>query len=156
MEQIKSIIKKYIKDNIKVSSRPSENLKSLTKITNYFSDLLRSTQDNITYELIDEILLENDVVNTLLTSIMNKYLPYIEENSLEELFTDEIICQVVEIYCDKNNIDVNKLDLSESTSQSVKSYVGESQTMFFNEIRQNERNEAHRLLRLIYKIGYRP
>ena len=136
MEQIKSIIKKYIKDNIKVSSRPSENLKSLTKITNYFSDLLRSTQDNITYELIDEILLENDVVNTLLTSIMNKYLPYIEENSLEELFTDEIICQVVEIYCDKNNIDVNKLDLSESTSQSVKSYVGESQTMFFNEIRQ--------------------
>lgn len=136
MEQIKSIIKKYIKDNIKVSSRPSENLKSLTKITNYFSDLLRSTQDNITYELIDEILLENDVVNTLLTSIMNKYLPYIEENSLEELFTDEIICQVVEIYCDKNNIDINKLDLSESTSQSVKSYVGESQTMFFNEIRQ--------------------
>ena len=136
MEQIKSIIKKYIKDNIKVSSRPSENLKSLTKITNYFSDLLRSTQDNITYELIDEILLENDVVNTLLTSIMNKYLPYIEENSLEELFTDEITCQVVEIYCDKNNIDVNKLDLSESTSQSVKSYVGESQTMFFNEIRQ--------------------
>ena len=136
MEQIKSIIKKYIKDNIKVSSRPSENLKSLTKITNYFSDLLRSTQDNITYELIDEILLENDVVNTLLTSIMNKYLPYIEGNSLEELFTDEIICQVVEIYCDKNNIDVNKLDLSESTSQSVKSYVGESQTMFFNEIRQ--------------------
>lgn len=136
MEQIKSIIKKYIKDNIKVSSRPSENLKSLTKITNYFSDLLRSTQDNITYELIDEILLENDVVNTLLKSIMNKYLPYIEENSLEELFTDEIICQVVEIYCDKNNIDVNKLDLSESTSQSVKSYVGESQTMFFNEIRQ--------------------
>ena len=136
MEQIKSIIKKYIKDNIKVSSRPSENLKSLTEITNYFSDLLRSTQDNITYELIDEILLENDVVNTLLTSIMNKYLPYIEENSLEELFTDEIICQVVEIYCDKNNIDVNKLDLSESTSQSVKSYVGESQTMFFNEIRQ--------------------
>ena len=136
MEQIKSIIKKYIKDNIKVSSRPSENLKSLTKITNYFSDLLRSTQDNITYELIDEILLENDVVNTLLTSTMNKYLPYIEENSLEELFTDEIICQVVEIYCDKNNIDVNKLDLSESTSQSVKSYVGESQTMFFNEIRQ--------------------
>ena len=136
MEQIKSIIKKYIKDNIKVSSRPSENLKSLTKITNYFSDLLRSTQDNITYELIDEILLENDVVNTLLTSIMNKYLPYIEGNSLEELFTDEITCQVVEIYCDKNNIDVNKLDLSESTSQSVKSYVGESQTMFFNEIRQ--------------------
>ena len=136
MEQIKSIIKKYIKDNIKVSSRPSENLKSLTKITNYFSDLLRSTQDNITYELIDEILLENDVVNTLLTSIMNKYLSYIEENSLEELFTDEITCQVVEIYCDKNNIDVNKLDLSESTSQSVKSYVGESQTMFFNEIRQ--------------------
>lgn len=136
MEQIKSIIKKYIKDNIKVSSRPSENLKSLTKITNYFSDLLRSTQDNITYELIDEILLENDVVNTLLTSIMNKYLPYIEENSLEELFTDEITCQVVEIYCDKNNIDINKLDLSESTSQSVKSYVGESQTMFFNEIRQ--------------------
>ncbi|MDY3757217.1 MAG: RNA polymerase sigma factor RpoD/SigA [Bacilli bacterium] len=136
MEQIKSIIKKYIKDNIKVSSRPSENLKSLTKITNYFSDLLRSTQDNITYELIDEILLENDVVNTLLTSIMNKYLPYIEGNSLEELFTDEITCQVVEIYCDKNNIDINKLDLSESTSQSVKSYVGESQTMFFNEIRQ--------------------
>ena len=107
MEQIKSIIKKYIKDNIKVSSRPSENLKSLTKITNYFSDLLRSTQDNITYELIDEILLENDVVNTLLTSIMNKYLPYIEENSLEELFTDEITCQVVEIYCDKNNIDIS-------------------------------------------------
>ena len=136
MEQIKSIIKKYIKDNIKVSSRPSENLKSLTKITNYFSDLLRSTQDNITYELIDEILLENDVVNTLLTSIMNKYLPYIEENSLEELFTDEITCQVVEIYCDKNNIDINKLDLSESTFQSVEGYVGESQTMFFNEIRQ--------------------
>ena len=136
MEQIKSIIKKYIKDNIKVSSRPSENLKSLTKITNYFSDLLRSTQDNITYELIDEILLENDVVNTLLTSIMNKYLPYIEENSLEELFTDEITCQVVEIYCDKNNIDINKLDLSESTFQSVEDYVGESQTMFFNEIRQ--------------------
>lgn len=136
MEQIKSIIKKYIKDNIKVSSRPSENLKSLTEITNYFSDLLRSTQDNITYELIDEILLENDVVNTLLTSIMNKYLPYIEENSLEELFTDEITCQVVEIYCDKNNIDINKLDLSESTFQSVEGYVGESQTMFFNEIRQ--------------------
>ena len=136
MEQIKSIIKKYIKDNIKVSSRPSENLKSLTEITNYFSDLLRSTQDNITYELIDEILLENDVVNTLLTSIMNKYLPYIEENSLEELFTDEITCQVVEIYCDKNNIDINKLDLSESTFQSVEDYVGESQTMFFNEIRQ--------------------
>ena len=136
MEQIKSIIKKYIKDNIKVSSRPSENLKSLTEITNYFSDLLRSTQDNITYELIDEILLENDVVNTLLTSIMSKYLPYIEENSLEELFTDEITCQVVEIYCDKNNIDINKLDLSESTFQSVEGYVGESQTMFFNEIRQ--------------------
>ena len=136
MEQIKSIIKKYIKDNIKVSSRPSENLKSLTEITNYFSDLLRSTQDNITYELIDEILLENDVVNTLLTSIMNKYLPYIEGNSLEELFTDEITCQVVEIYCDKNNIDINKLDLSESTFQSVEGYVGESQTMFFNEIRQ--------------------
>lgn len=136
MEQIKSIIKKYIKDNIKVSSRPSENLKSLTEITNYFSDLLRSTQDNITYELIDEILLENDVVNTLLTSIMNKYLPYIEENSLEELFTDEITCQVVEIYCDKNKIDINKLDLSESTFQSVEGYVGESQTMFFNEIRQ--------------------
>lgn len=136
MEQIKSIIKKYIKDNIKVSSRPSENLKSLTEITNYFSDLLRSTQNNITYELIDEILLENDVVNTLLTSIMNKYLPYIEENSLEELFTDEITCQVVEIYCDKNNIDINKLDLSESTFQSVEGYVGESQTMFFNEIRQ--------------------
>ena len=146
MEQIKSIIKKYIEDNIKVSSRPSENLKSLTKITNYFSDLLRSTQDNITYELIDEILLENDVVNALLASIMNKYLPYIEENSLEELFADEITCQVVEIYCDKNNIDINKLDLSESTSQSVEGYVGESQsvegyvgesqTMFFNEIRQ--------------------
>lgn len=70
MEQIKSIIKKYIEDNIKVSSRPSENLESLTKITNYFSDLLRSTQDTITYELIDEILLENDVVNALLASIM--------------------------------------------------------------------------------------
>ena len=136
MEQIKSIIKKYIEDNIKVSSRPSENLESLTKITNYFSDLLRSTQDTITYELIDEILLENDVVNALLASIMKKYLPYIEENSLEKLFTDEITCQVVEIYCDKNNIDINKLDLSESTSQSVESYVGESQTMFFNEIRQ--------------------
>ena len=81
MEQIKSIIKKYIEDNIKVSSRPSENLESLTKITNYFSDLLRSTQDTITYELIDEILLENDVVNALLASIMKKYLPYIEENS---------------------------------------------------------------------------
>lgn len=70
MEQIKSIIENYIKDNIKVSSRPSENLKSLTEITNYFSDLLRSTQDNITYELIDEIILENDVVNALLASIM--------------------------------------------------------------------------------------
>ena len=37
---------------------------------------------------------------------------------------------------DKNNIDINKLDLSESTFQSVEGYVGESQTMFFNEIRQ--------------------
>ena len=36
MEQIKSIIKKYIEDNIKVSSRPSENLKSLTNHKLFF------------------------------------------------------------------------------------------------------------------------
>ena len=156
MEQIKSIIKKYVEENIKVSPRPSENLKSLTKITIYFSDLLRSTQENITYELIDDILLSNKIVNALIASIMDKYLPFIEENSLEELFTDEITCQVVEIYCVKNNIDINKLDLSDSTSQNVEGYVGDSQTvenyvgdsqtienyvgnsqtMFFNEIRQ--------------------
>lgn len=136
MEQIKSIIKEYIEENIKVSPRPSENLKSLTKITIYFSDLLRNTQENISFELIDDILLSNEIVNALIASIMDKYLPFIEENSLEELFTDEITCQVVEIYCAKNNIDINKLDLSDSTSQNVEGYVGDSQTMFFNEIRQ--------------------
>lgn len=136
MEQIKSIIKEYIENNIKVSPRASENLKSLTKITNYFFNLLKNVQDNISFELIDDILLSNEVVNALIASIMNKYLPFIEENSLEELFTDEITCQVVEIYCDKHNIDINKLDLSESSAQTVEDYVGDSQTMFFNEIRQ--------------------
>ena len=139
-DQIKKEIKKYIDDNIKVSEKPHENIRLLSKITNYFFKLLKNVQDNISYELIDEVLLSNEVVNQLISSIVTKYLDYIQENSLEELLPDEITSQVVEIYCDKNDIDVNQLEVEEDTTQSLEDFVGDSQTMFLNETRR------HRLL----------
>lgn len=136
MEEKKQLIKAYIEEKIRISDKPNENIKSLLRISNYFFKLCDNNEDNVTYEKIDELLLSNEVVNDLIKSILNKYLGFIQESSLESLVPDEITCEIIEVFCDKKDIDINKLELDDNKITINEDYVGPSQSMFLNEIRK--------------------
>ena len=102
------VINSYINRFIKISSNDEENITTLKKVDNFFE------RHNIepTPELYERII-KNDIIDQIIANIINNNLEAIKAIGLEHLTKNHNIIILLEMYCEKNNIEFKQgiLDL---------------------------------------------
>ena len=118
-------IDKYINDNYKISKNYNEVINNTYKILDY----IRKFDLEEDEEFINK-LLENNIINNYISFIYNYNKIKIMNNSIEEVFSDDLLVNIIYIYCSNNDINLDEdldIDFKDNyySDDALKMYLSE-------------------------------
>ena len=100
-----SLISNFIDNNYKLYNSYSDNLKELNKLITFLIAIDFSDDINLITKLINK----NNIVNGLLTIIVQENIDIIKHGKIEKIFKDEMLLSFIEVYCILNNIEIKEV-----------------------------------------------
>ena len=105
-----SIILEFIKNNFQ-EKLSTNNIKNNFQLLNHF---ILEEKIELTEE-ITEILTNNSIIENNISFIFNAYKKDITEGNIDMIIRNQLLIQLIEIYCDKNDIEINIYSDEENT-----------------------------------------
>ena len=99
-----SLISNFIDNNYKLYNSYNDNLKEINKLTSFLK--LINFSDDI--NLITKLINKNNILNSLLTIIVKENIDIIKNGKIENIFKDEMLLSLIEVYCILNNIEIKE------------------------------------------------
>ena len=131
-ENIYYILNKYIDENFKEIYNEKEALKYFKKL----DSLINAYKINVNKKLLIDLINDNKTFKYLLELIFNKNRKKIVEGETEFLFSSEVLINSIEIYCDLNEIKIEKKeeDLNDNDIDVDRNFLSDDVRMYLNEI----------------------
>ena len=131
-ENASKIINSYINKNLNHSNNNMECLKQLVKLSNF----LQKHNYTPTPDLCVEIVKTNQILYSILQTIVDADIEKIKRKGLDYIYDNEIIIQLLDVYCMLNDItltnedeeeldDIDKFEYDLSQLDSVRAYLVE-------------------------------
>ncbi len=98
------ILSNYIDQNINLLDNYDENLKQINKLSKFFYQL----NLDIPFELYVKLCKMNSLLVSIIEIIVNKNINDIKENKIDNIFKDNFLIQMIEIYCMINDIEITE------------------------------------------------
>lgn len=131
------IFNNFINQNIKSSQDYSTNMKQFKKFSNFLKRI-KNTPDK---DLYIELIKSNQILNSILSQIVNKNLEAIKNGELYNVIDDDFLIAFIEAYCIINNIKMKEKEIDldniyeEIEKKQTKDYESlDSIKLYLNEI----------------------
>ena len=99
-----NLISIFIDNNYKLYNSYNDNLKEINKLISFLK--LVDFSDDI--NLITKLINKNNILNSLLTIIVKENIDIIKNGKIENIFKDEMLLSLIEVYCILNNIEIKE------------------------------------------------
>lgn len=127
-------VNNYIDNIIQEKTPYSEVVDSFSKLCSFFDEINYKP----TPEVYSHLLNESSNINNILSVIVTKNINAIKNNKTDTIFSNDIACEFIEIYCMLNNIFIeNDYELEDISSDNNKILFNDSDDMvkmYLNEL----------------------
>lgn len=113
------ILSNYIDQNINLFNNYYENLNQISKLSKFFCQL----NLDIPFELYVKLYKMNSLLLSIIENIVNKNINAIKENKIDNIFKDNFLIQMIEIYCMIKDIEITE-DTEDTINDDLPSISG--------------------------------
>ena len=99
-----NLISIFIDNNYKLYNNYNDILNEINKLMSFLK--LVDFSDDI--NLITKLINKNNILNSLLTIIVKENIDIIKNGKIENIFKDEMLLSLIEVYCILNNIEIKE------------------------------------------------
>ena len=99
-----NLISIFIDNNFKLYNSYNDNLKETNKLISFLIAIDFSDDINLITKLINK----NNILNSLLAIIVKENIDIIKNGKIENIFKDEMLLSLIEVYCILNNIEIKE------------------------------------------------